>query len=134
MNENYKEKLDLLSDLVSFAVIDGALHPKEYQFLQLIACELKVKTHDFEQLFHEDLKPRAILSELNRIEQFYRLALLMHCDGILHEKENNFIHEIGIKMALNPFAINRILKAMAQSETQTISADYLLEVFHEQLN
>jgi hypothetical protein len=44
------------------------------------------------------------------------------------------IHEIGINMGLNPFAIKRVLKAMEQSPTRMISPDYLLEVFQEQYN
>ena len=134
MSENYKEKLNLLSEMVSFAQVDGKLHEKEFQFLQLVACELQIKHVDFKDLFQSDFKPQPILSNLDRMEHFYRLALLMHCDGVTHENENNAIHEIGIKMALNPFAINRILKAIACSPTNTIDPYFLIEVFNEQLN
>jgi hypothetical protein len=33
-----------------------------------------------------------------RIQQFYRLALLMYCDGILHEKEMITLQQIAINM------------------------------------
>lgn len=134
MSENYKEKLHLLAEMVSFSVIDGALHPKEYQFLQLVACELQIKAIDFDDLFHADLTSSSIKNPLERIQQFYRLALLMHCDGVLHEKETKTIHELGIKMALNPFAIDRILKKMKHSPTNTIEPQFLIEVFEEQQN
>ena len=55
-------------------------------------------------------------------------------DGVLHEREEIKIHEIGINMGLNPHAIKRVLKAMETSPTKMISPDFLLEVFHEQLN
>ena len=134
MTENYEEKLSLLADMICFAQVDGELHQLEYNFLQLVACELKIKNEDFKQLFHQDLKSKPIYEEFERIQQFYRLALLMHCDGVLHERENKAIHEIGISMALNPFAINRVLKAMEKSETKMISPAFLIAVFQEQLN
>ena len=94
----YEEKLNLLTDMIAFAVVDGKLHDKEYLFLSLIAQELKVVKSDFDQLFHQENNTNAIKDDFERIQQFYRLALLMYCDGILHNKENIAIHEIGVKM------------------------------------
>ena len=128
------EKINLLADMIAFAVVDGKLHDREYLFLSMIAKELQIEKEEFKQLFHQELKTEVIKSEFERIQQFYRLALLMHCDGILHEREQVKIHEIGINMGLNPFAMKRVLKAMEQSPTRMISPDYLLEVFQEQYN
>ena len=128
------EKINLLADMIAFAVVDGKLHDREYLFLSMIAKELQIEKEEFKQLFHQELKTEVIKSEFERIQQFYRLALLMHCDGVLHEREQIKIHEIGINMGLNPFAMKRVLKAMEQSPTRMISPDYLLEVFQEQYN
>lgn len=133
MND-YNERLALLSEMISFSVVDGRLHEREYLFLSMIAEELQVDRGDFKNLFHQEEYPIVIKSEFERIQQFYRLALLMHCDGVLHEREQNKIHEIGINMGLNPHAIKRVLKAMESSPTKMISAEFLLEVFQEQLN
>ena len=131
---NYKERLSLLSEMISFSVVDGRLHEREYLFLSMIADELQVEKDDFKNLFHQEEYPVVIKSEFERVQQFYRLALLMHCDGVLHEREQNKIHEIGINMGLNPHAIKRVLKAMEQSPSKMISPEFLLEVFQEQLN
>ena len=131
---NHEEKLALLSEMIAFSVIDGRLHEREYLFLSMIADELQVKNEDFKMLFHQENFPVVIESEFERIQQFYRLALLMHCDGILHAKEKNAIQEIGINMGLNPHAIKRVLKAIELSPTKMISSAFLLEVFQEQLN
>ena len=128
------EKLSLLADMIAFAIVDGELHEREYTFLSIIAVELGINNDELKQLFHEENRSEIIKSEFERIQQFYRLALLMHCDGVLHEREVVKIHEIGINMGLNPFAIKRVLKAMEQSPTRMISPDYLLEVFQEQYN
>lgn len=128
------EKISLLCDMIAFAIVDGELHEREYMFLSIIAVELRISKEELNQLFHEEHRSEIIKSEFERIQQFYRLALLMHCDGILHQRENEKIHEIGINMGLNPHAIKRVLKAMEESPTKMVSPDYLLEVFQEQLN
>lgn len=129
-----EQKISLLCDMIAFAIIDGELHEREYMFLSIIATELGIDKDEFKQLFHEENRIEIIKSEFERIQQFYRLALLMHCDGLLHEREQIKIHEIGVNMGLNPFAMKRVLKAMEQSPTRMISPDYLLEVFQEQHN
>ncbi|MFN3753619.1 excinuclease ABC subunit B [Flavobacterium sp.] len=130
----YEEKLALLAEMIAFSVVDGRLHEREFLFLSMIADELQVAKEDFKALFHQENYPTHIKTEFERIQQFYRLALLMHCDGVLHEREQIKIHEIGINMGLNPHAIKRVLKAMEISPTKMISPEFLLEVFQEQLN
>lgn len=129
-----EDKINLLADMISFAIVDGELHEREYLFLSLIAQELQIDEAEFKQLFHQERRSEIIKTEFERIQQFYRLALLMHCDGVLHERETNAIQVIGINMGLNPHAIKRVLKAMESSKTKIISPDFLLEVFQEQLN
>lgn len=134
MSKTKAQKVSLLLDMIAFAIVDGELHEREYNFLSLIAVELGIDKEEFKQLFHEENPSEVIKNEFERIQQFYRLALLMHCDGVLHEREEIKIHEIGITMGLNPFAMKRVLKAMEQSPTRMVSPDYLLEVFQEQSN
>ncbi len=131
---NYRERVSLLSEMIAFSVVDGRLHEREYFLLALIAEELQIPRDDFKNLFHQEEYPIVIKSEFERIQQFYRLALLMHSDGVLHEREEIKIHEIGINMGLNPHAIKRVLKAMEASPTKMISPEFLIEVFQEQLN
>ncbi len=134
MSKTKAQKISLLLDMIAFAIVDGELHEREYNFLSLIAIELGINKEEFKQLFHEENPSEVIKNEFERIQQFYRLALLMHCDGVLHEREEIKIHEIGITMGLNPSAMKRVLKAMEQSPTRMVSPDYLLEVFQEQSN
>jgi uncharacterized tellurite resistance protein B-like protein len=129
-----EQKISLLCDMIAFAIVDGELHEKEYLFLSMIAEELQITKEEFNNLFHHEEYPVVIKSEFERIQQFYRLALLMHCDGVLHEREQIKIREIGINIGLNPHAVKRVLKAMEESPTKMISPTFLLEVFQEQLN
>jgi uncharacterized tellurite resistance protein B-like protein len=128
------EKIALLSEMIAFSLVDGRLHEREYQFLWIVAQELGISKKEFSDLFHQELPTGVIKSEFERIQQFYRLALLMHVDGVLHQKEEEAIRQIAINMGLNPSATNRILKLMKTSPSAIIPAEVLLNHFQEQLN
>jgi uncharacterized tellurite resistance protein B-like protein len=134
MINSYREKISLLSEMIAFAIIDGELHDREYDFLLLISQEIGIEKESFMELFRNRKEHLIIKDEFNRIIHFYRLALLMHCDGVLHKREKNAIHEIGIKMGLNPFAMKRILKLMEDSSNQMIPAEKIICAFQEQHN
>jgi len=86
------------------------------------------------KLYDKKAEKVVIKDEISRICQFYRLALLMHVDGVLHESEQKKINEIGINMGLNPYAMKRVLHLMKKSPTRMIDGDVLMAAFHEQLN
>ena len=132
--DSYQEKISLLQEMIAFALIDGELHDREYDFLEIIAHELEIDKETFLKLFQNSSKTLVIKDEFNRICQFYRLALLMHCDGVLHEREQIKINEIGINMGLNPFAMKRVLHLMKTSPERMVPAEVLLSVFSEQHN
>lgn len=131
---NYEEKLNLLLDMIQFSVIDGKLDPREYKLLSLIAGELKIEKEAFDDLFHQEPKPHIIKSEMQRIHQFYRLALLMHIDGIVHEREQAAINQIAIDMGLSPNATKRILAIMKESEYKILDPNMVFSIFREQQN
>jgi uncharacterized tellurite resistance protein B-like protein len=130
----HEEKINLLSEMIAFSVIDGRLHEREYQFVWIVAQELGIDKNELNDLFHQELPTKVAKSEFERIQQFYRLALLMHCDGVLHQKEEEAIRQIAINMGLNPRATNRVLKLMKASPNAMISPQIVLEHFQEQLN
>lgn len=132
--QSTNEKLSLLADMIAFAIVDGKLHDREYQFITLVAQELQIDKEILNQLFHQEHATEVVKSEFERIQHFYRLALLMFCDGVLHEREQIKINEMGLFMGLSPFAIKRVLKAMKESPSHMVSPQFLLDVFNEQLN
>ncbi|WP_269243337.1 excinuclease ABC subunit B [Flavobacterium limnophilum] len=102
--------------------------------MAIVANELNIEKGVFNDLFHQELPQIHIKSEFGRIQQFYRLALLMHCDGVLHTKENNAIQQISLNMGLNPAATKRILKMMKSGPAPMIDSTVLLRIFQEQYN
>lgn len=131
--DSYEEKISLLSEMIAFAVIDGELHDREYDFLLLISQELDIEKETFMDLFSRRNEFVVVKDEFHRILHFYRLALLMHCDGILHERRIA-INEIGINMGLNPSAMKRILKLMVEAPNQMIDPEIVVGAFQEQHN
>ncbi|MDG2433257.1 excinuclease ABC subunit B [Flavobacterium sp.] len=129
-----EEKKSLLLEMIAFATVDGQLHKKEYDFLFLIANTLAIKKEEFNDLFHQEAPQKVLQSEFKRIQHFYRLALLMHCDGVLHEKEVTTIYQIALAMGLNPAATKRVLEKMKRAPYTTIEAGELLQIFKEQHN
>ncbi len=132
--DTYEKKRSLLLEMIAFSAVDGNLHKKEYDFLFLVANELNMVKGDFNDLFHQEFPKLAIKSEFERIQQFYRLALLMHSDGVLHKNEAIAINQIGLEMGLNPTATKRILKMMKEAPSVMIDPEILLNVFQEQYN
>lgn len=130
----YEEKRSLLLEMIAFSTVDGQLHKKEYDFLFVVANELNIEKGGFNDLFHQELPILPVESDFQRIQQFYRLALLMHSDGLLHKKEAVAIQQIALGMGLNPTATKRILKMMKEAPNATIDAEVLLDVFQEQYN
>ncbi|TGD59074.1 excinuclease ABC subunit B [Flavobacterium humi] len=132
--DSYEEKIGLLSEMIAFAVIDGELHDREYDFLLLVSQELNVEKDTFMDLFSRRNEFVVVKDEFHRILHFYRLALLMHCDGVLHERERIAINEIGINMGLNPSAMKRILALMESSPNKMIDPKVVVGAFQEQHN
>ncbi|MFV5691729.1 excinuclease ABC subunit B [Flavobacterium sp. LT1R49] len=132
--DTYEEKRSLLLEMIAFSTVDGQLHKREYDFLFIVANELNIVKGGFNDLFHQELPQLPIKSDFQRIQQFYRLALLMHSDGVLHKKETIAIQQIAIEMGLNPEATKRILKLMKEAPNVIIDGEVLLNIFQEQQN
>lgn len=130
----YEEKLSLLSEMIAFAKVDGEIHEREYQFLSIVAAQLRVDKNTFDSLFDHEIERVVIKSEHQRILQFYRLALLMHADGVLHINEQIAIREMGVNMGLSPFAMKSVLLEMKKSPTGLIDPEVLLALFRAQHN
>ena len=130
----FEEKRSLLLEMIAFSTVDGHLHKREYEFLAIVANELGFEINVLKDLFHQELPQLPIKSEFLRIQQFYRLALLMHSDGVLHNKEAVAIQQMAINMGLDPVATKRILKLMNEAPNAIIDGEVLINVFQEQHN
>ena len=126
---NSEENINLLKDLIHLSVIDGELHDKEMDFIAIIATSLYIDKKTVYALFEKREPAAVIKSEFDRIVQFYRLALLMFTDGVLHNKEHQKLFEIGIKMGLNPQAMKVLIQKMESAPNTTINPTELIALF-----
>lgn len=131
--ESYEDKLFLMKQLIEFAKIDGVLHDKEMDFLVIIAEDFGIDKKTYYELYNLDSKTQPI-SFSDRVIQFYRLTLLMMCDGHWHQKEIQKLHEIGIMMGLNPTGIDVLLNFILENNPSKVTPEFLSDIFTTQLN
>lgn len=130
----FEEKRSLLLEMIAFSTVDGHLHKKEVEFLEIVAYEMSLDKAILKDFFHQELPILPIKSEFQRIQQFYRLALLMYIDGVLHINESIAIRQIAIQMGLNPIATKRVLKLINEAPNAIIDSKVILSIFQEQHN
>ncbi|NGY38220.1 excinuclease ABC subunit B [Flavobacterium sp. XN-5] len=131
MNE---EKRSLLKEMIAFSTVDGHLQKKEYELLFLVANELNIEKGGFNDLCHQKLPKLSQKKESERIQQFYRLAVLLNSEGNLYVREAAAIKQIGMSMGLNPDATKRVLRKMEKAPTITITEDVLVRIYKEEQN
>ena len=85
-------------------------------------------------LFNLKVEYKQPKSEFERILQFHRMVLLMNIDKKADKRELNLIRNLGIKMGLNPFATEFILREMNNYKNNLIPPEKLIEVFKQQYN
>ena len=128
----YEEKRSLLKEMIAFSTVDGHLQKKEYELLFLVANELNIEKGGFNDLCHQELPKFPQKNESQRIQQFYRLAVLLHDEGNFHLRETATIKRIGMNMGLNPDATKRVLKKIEKAPSTIIPADVLVKIYKEE--
>jgi uncharacterized tellurite resistance protein B-like protein len=130
-----EEKKSLLKSLIQLANIDGKLIEREYAFLWAIANQMGI--HDksvFDALFKTEVAFQAPENEFERIIQFQRMVLMMSVDENASEQEIQYVRQMGIKLGLNPMAINTVLKEMKNYPNNMIPPNELIAIFQRHHN
>lgn len=129
MDNEKNEKLSLLAQLVKLARADKEVKQAEYDFLSIIAMQLKITPEEFKTVFEKNIEFQPPKLEADRILQFQRLVLLMQVDQSIESEELHHIREMGIRMGLNPSATNKVLEIMKKHENGIVPPEELLAVF-----
>lgn len=127
-----EEKVRLLKEMIAFSAVNGKLSKKDYDFLFLISNKLEFERGVFIELFNQELPKLPLRNEFQRIQQFYRLALIMYREELLDLDEAIGIQQIAIGMGLNTDATKRILKRMKKDPDSIIPPEALLKIFNEE--
>ncbi len=135
MNSKSREvKLSILSEMISMATIDNDLKEREYNFLLAVAKQLEVSKLDLDRLFSAPAPFKPQKSESERIIQFYRLILMMNIDEDKDPREEKLVKECGLRMGLNPIAMDKVLVIMEQYEDHIVPTSVLLDIFKTHYN
>ncbi|NQY06791.1 MAG: TerB family tellurite resistance protein [Flavobacteriaceae bacterium] len=129
-----EEKLSILTEMIAFAKSDNKVSEVEYSFLLAVANQIGVDKSEFDALFHHPAPLKPIANESERIVQFHRLVLLMNIDQNVHEEERIRLHQFGLRMGLNPLAMDKVLEIMTEYENNLIPPDVLLGIFKTYYN
>ncbi len=130
MNDDLKERLSLLTELIKLAKSDEELRQAEFEFLYAIAKQLNISDDQFRNLFDNYIEFTPPKNELDRIVQFQRLVLMMNVDRSVSDTEIDHIREIGIRMGLAPRATDKVLETMKKHENGLIPPDELISIFN----
>lgn len=127
-----EEKIRLLKEMIAFSAVNGKLSKKDYDFLFMIANKLDVERGVFIDLFNQEFPKLPIRNEFQRIQQFYRLALIMYREELLDLNESIGMQRIAIGMGLDTEATKRVLKRMKKNPDSIIPPEALLKIFNEE--
>ncbi|MDM9630802.1 TerB family tellurite resistance protein [Robiginitalea aurantiaca] len=131
---SYKEKLSILSEMISLARADKEVELTEFDFLWGVAEQLGVHREDFESLFESPAPNIIPKTLLDRILQFHRLVLMMNVDRSQTFKEIDKLHNIGLRLGLPPSAIDQVLVLMHQYPDNIIPPETLIGIFKAHYN
>lgn len=127
----YEEKKKLLLEMIAYAVVDGQLSKKGYDFLFLIANELNFEKGGFIDLLSQELPTLPDNMKLNRIKQFYQLVVFFQNDGVLYKQDPDLIIHIAISMGLDTDAVRYLVKKVKNSPNSSISDEVLWDIFND---
>ena len=127
--DNKKERLSLLSDLIKMAKADDEVREIEFDFLLILAQQMGVSKEDFKVLFEQYIAFHPPKLEGERILQFQRLILIMNVDADMSQEELDYIRELGMKMGLHPNATNEVLTIMNNYENKVVPPEKLISIF-----
>lgn len=131
---SYKEKLSILSEMISFAKVNNSIKQAEYDFLFNVAQHLEISKKTFDELFEIEVEHIIPKSQAERIVQFHRLVLLMNVDNQQDLIEIKRLHDIGLAMGLPPGAIQQVLSIMHNYPNKIVPPETLIDIFKAYYN
>ncbi|MEP2278771.1 TerB family tellurite resistance protein [Maribacter sp.] len=129
-----KEKLSILSEMISFAKVNNEVKDSEYDFLFSVAQQLEVSKKTFDSLFTSNVEHVIPKSQSERLLQFHRLVLLMNVDNNQDVNEVKRIYDIGLNMGLPPGAIQQVLSIMHNYPNKVVPPEVLISIFKAHYN
>ena len=129
-----KEKLSMVSQLIELSKIDGHVSDQEIGFIQKVGNMIGLKNEEILELFKTPVEFDPPEEHFDRIVQFQRLVLLMNVDQVIDNSEIQHLRFAGLKMGLNPDAVNEVLKRIHDFPNNAIPPDELIKIYRSHMN
>lgn len=131
---DHENSKSIVSELIALSQIDGQVTEDEAGLIKKIGNMLGLTDHEILDLFKNPATFKPQTSALDRLVQFHGLVLLMNVDGDIHQEEIVHLRWMGIKLGLNPAAVNEILRQMSNYPNNVIPPDELIAIYKKYLN
>ena len=134
MNINIEEKRSMISELIELSKEDGHVSEEEINFIKQIGKVIGFKDIEIIELFKHPTPFNPPNNHFDRIVHFQQLVLLMNVDQQIDSKEIDHLKKMGIKLGLNPNAINEVLNRMKDYPNNMIPPNDLIAIYSKYLN
>jgi len=133
---NAEKNRSIVALLVDMARSDAFSAPIEFQYISGIAEQLGISRLEVEDIknnpkdFPFDPPP----TEQERMTILYYLLFTMRVDGEINTSEENYLHDIGLRLGINPALIEDLIRVMKSYANQDIPPMAMLEQVKKYLN
>lgn len=133
------EKLSHLTDLIHLSLIDNRQIKIERVYIEKVSSSLGVEDRDLQKLYNEVTSNTPLTYELPDRESkiiplFHRLLIMMTIDRTISESEILLCKEIGLRMGLNLYVIDKILDLAVSDTNDVIDPRFINSIFKKYYN
>ncbi len=134
MSTTQEEIKSMISELIELSKVDGHVSDQEIGFIQQIGNMMGLANEEILALFKTPAPFNPPDEHFDRIVQFQRMVLLMNVDQDVHPNELNHLKLMGMKLGLNPHAVNEVLEKMDDYPNNMIPPEDLLKIYSKHMN
>lgn len=124
----------MISELIELSKVDGHVSDQEIGFIQQVGNMLGLANEEILVLFKTPAPFNPPDQHFDRIVQFQRMVLLMNVDQNALDKEINYLKIMGMKLGLNPEAVDEVLEKMDDYPNNMIPPEDLLKIYSKHMN
>jgi len=135
-NVNAEKNRSIIALLVDMARSDSFSAPIEFKYIFGIAEQLGISRLEVEDIRNNptDFPFNPPATEQERMTILYYLLFTMRVDGEIDPSEENYLHDIGLRLGLNPALTEDLIRVMKSYANESIPPEVMLEQIKKYLN
>jgi murein L,D-transpeptidase YcbB/YkuD len=124
-----KEKREFLSVLTRLMRADGIEAEGERLMLEATLDYLNITETDYLVLKKEPEEYHPPKSAMDRIIHFYQMSVLIKSDGIIAQKEVDYLNWLALRMGLRQEAVEAIIERLRANPKEILEPKVVIEIF-----